>query len=175
MFSRNLERIRDAAETAGRTLPDDFHTSCLTYACVLQPGDNLSDDRVIDEVAGQVVSSLHFYYELYQLRGSEHFIPDAIRDVWEDYKAHVENDMPAERRHQFLHQGHCSFVTEAERKFVTPTLIRSTLGMVGTRDEIIDRVHEMEENGLREIVLLPDFARRRDVFADFAREVMANC
>jgi hypothetical protein len=83
--------------------------------------------------------------------------------------------MPAERRHQFLHQGHCSFVTEAERKFVTPTLIRSTLGMVGTRDEIIDRVHEMEENGLREIVLLPDFARRRDVFADFAREVMANC
>jgi hypothetical protein len=175
MFARNLGRIHDAARDAGRTLPDDFHTSCLTYASVLDPGDKLTDDRVIEEVGGQVVSSLHFYYELYQLQGSEHFIPEAIKDVWADYKAHVENHMPPERRHQFLHQGHCSFVTEDERKFVTPTMIRTTLGLVGTRGEIIERVHQMEANGMKEIVLLPDFSRRRDVFADFAREVMANC
>jgi len=174
MLTRNLGRIEQGAKDAGRALPDDFHTMCLTYACVLQPGDTLTDDRVIDECGGQVVSSLHFYYELYQLQGSEHFIPEAIRDVWEDYKTHVEEDMPAERRHQFLHEGHCSFVTDAERRFVTPAMIKATLGLVGARDDIIERIHAMEDNGMKEIVLLPDFKRRRENFSDFAKEVIAN-
>jgi len=175
MFSRNLGRIEAGAADAGRTLPQDFHTMCLTYASVLQPGDSLTDDRVIDEIGGQVVSSLHFYYELYQLQGTEHFIPEVIRDVWEDYKTHVAEDMPVERRHQLLHEGHCSFVTDAERKFVTPDMVRTTLGLVGTRDELIERVHDMEANGMKEIVLLPDFKRRREVFSDFAGQVVVNC
>ena len=175
MLQRNLGRIEAAAKEAGRTLPDDFHTMCLTYGSVLQPGDALTDDRVIDEVAGQVVSSLHFYYELATLQGRDTFIPEVIRDVWEDYKRHVAEDMPEDRRHQLLHEGHCSFVTEAERKFVTPDMIRTTMGLVGTRDDIIEQVHTMAANGMKEIVLLPDFKRRREVFTDFATEVMPNC
>ena len=172
MFARNLGRMEAAATEAGRTLQDDFHTMCLTYASVLQPGDSLTDARVIEEVGGQVVSSLHFYYELYALQGSDHFIPDVIRDVWEDYKQHVEEDMPEERRHQWIHEGHCSFLTDAERKFVTPTTIQTTMGLVGTPDEILERVDDLERRGLKEIVLLPDFSRRREVFSDFAKHVI---
>jgi alkanesulfonate monooxygenase SsuD/methylene tetrahydromethanopterin reductase-like flavin-dependent oxidoreductase (luciferase family) len=80
--------------------------------------------------------------------------------------------MPEERRHQRIHEGHCSFLTEAERKFVTPTTIRTTMGLVGTPDEILERVDDLERRGLKEIVLLPDFNRRREVFSDFAKHVI---
>ena len=174
VLARNLETIREGAAEAGRQIGDDFHTAALTFACVLKPGEDLTSERVIDEVDSAVVSTLHYWYELYQEWGRDDFVSDRVRGTWEDYKAHVEETMPAERRHQMLHRGHCAFCPPEERRFITPDMIRIAGGLVGEPDEIVERLGQLEEAGLREVTLLPPAARMRENFRDFADQVMAR-
>jgi alkanesulfonate monooxygenase SsuD/methylene tetrahydromethanopterin reductase-like flavin-dependent oxidoreductase (luciferase family) len=174
VLSRNMERIRQGAESEGRSLADPFPHAIMSYACVLKPGEKLSSDRVIEETGSAVASSLHFWYEIYIQRGNDGFIPDDIRGLWEDYKKYVETDMPADRRHQIVHTGHCAFLPESERRFMTPELIRATGGFVGEPDEIIERVRELEAIGMTELILLPPIKVARDNFKDFADQIMAK-
>ncbi|MBT4487653.1 MAG: LLM class flavin-dependent oxidoreductase [Rhodospirillaceae bacterium] len=174
LLAKNLDRIRRGAEEVGREVDDNFHTSVLTYGCVLKPGEKLTSDRVIEETGAQVISSMHFWYEIYTQRGNDGFILAEVRDVWEDYKNYVETEMPMERRHQVLHTGHCSFLPPDERRFITPAMIKATGGLVGEPDEIIERLRELENAGLREIALLPPIAVARSNFKDFADHIMAK-
>ncbi len=174
LLTKNLGRIRRGAEEAGREIGDDFHTSVLTFACVLKPGEELTSDRVIEETGAQVISSMHFWYEIYRQRGNDGFILAEVRDVWEDYKAYVESEMPEARRHQILHTGHCAFLPPAERRFITPAMIKASGGLVGEPDEIIARLRELENAGLREIALLPPIAVARSNFKEFAEQIMAK-
>lgn len=171
VFNNNLSAIKHGAEAVGRNWHDDFHTAALTFACVLQPGESLSSDRVIDEVGSMVSASLHFWYELYMQQGNDAFIRPGVRAVWEDYLVHV-NSMPDNRRHMSVHDGHCTYLQPAERKFITPELIKASGGLVGTPEEIIDMLREQERGGLKEVTLLPPMARARQNFADFAKHVM---
>jgi alkanesulfonate monooxygenase SsuD/methylene tetrahydromethanopterin reductase-like flavin-dependent oxidoreductase (luciferase family) len=174
VLARNLEVIREGAAEAGRDVDEGFHTAALTFACVLRPGETLESERVIDETDSAVVSTLHYWYELYQEWGRDDFVSDRVRGVWEDYKAYVEETMPPERRHQMLHRGHCAFCPPEERRFVTPDMIRIAGGLVGEPDEIIERLGQLETAGLKEVTLLPPAAHMRSNFRDFAGQVMAK-
>ncbi|MBL6954217.1 MAG: LLM class flavin-dependent oxidoreductase [Alphaproteobacteria bacterium] len=174
VFRQNLERIRKSGAATGREIDASFHTSVMTFACILQPGEDLTSERVIEETGAEVLSSLHFWYEIYRQRGNDGFIMGEVRGLWEDYKHYVETEMPEDRRHQLLHTGHCAFIAPAERRFVTPEMIKVTGGLVGEPDEIISRIHDMETAGLREVVLLPPIAVARSNFKDFAAQIMAR-
>ncbi len=174
VLERNMARIQQGAVAVGRSLPDPFPSAIMTYACLLQPSEKLDSDRVIDETGAEVVSSLHFWYEIYRQRGHDGFIHESIRGIWEDYKHYVETEMPVERRHQMVHRGHCAFLPDAERRFITPDLIRATGGLVGEADEIRSKIKDMEDAGLTELVLLPPQAVARSNFTDFAEQVMAK-
>ena len=56
----------------------------------------------IDAAGAEALSTLHFWYETYLQRGTDAFVFDNVRGLWEDYKRYVETDMPLERRHQML-------------------------------------------------------------------------
>jgi alkanesulfonate monooxygenase SsuD/methylene tetrahydromethanopterin reductase-like flavin-dependent oxidoreductase (luciferase family) len=174
VFTQNLERIRKSAAATGREIDHAFHTSIMTFACILRPGEDLASDRVIEETGAEVLSSLHFWYEIYRQRGNDGFIMGEVRELWDDYKNYVETEMPEDRRHQMLHQGHCAFLAPRERRFVTPEMIKITGGLVGEPDEILNRIRELEKAGLREVVLLPPIAVARDNFKDFAEQIMAR-
>ncbi len=171
VHGNNLKKVQAGAEAVGRTLGDDFHTAALTFACVLKAGESLTSDRVIDEVGSMVSSSLHFWYELYLQQGSDAFIRPEMRDVWDQYLAHVETMDPA-RRHMSVHDGHCTYLMPEERKFITPEMIRGSGGLVGEPDEIIAMLREQESAGLKEVTLLPPMAVARQNYADFAKHVM---
>jgi len=47
VLARHLTAIRGGAAKAGRTLPDGFHTTALTSAVVLRPGEAVDSDRVV--------------------------------------------------------------------------------------------------------------------------------
>lgn len=174
VLTRNLERIERGAAEAGRSLPEDFHTAVMTYACILQPGESMTSERVVHEVGAQAIASLHFWYEIMLQRGSDAHVSEQARGVWEDYKRYVETEMPAERRHLMLHRGHCAFMPKQEARFVTPELIRASGGLVGEREEIVARIRELEASGLKEVVLLPPTAVQRSNFKDFAEQIMAH-
>ncbi|MDA1100056.1 MAG: LLM class flavin-dependent oxidoreductase [Proteobacteria bacterium] len=174
VLAQNLERIRKGGETVGRKIDEAFHTSVMTFACVLAPDESLTSERVIEETGAEIVSSLHFWYEIYRQRGNDDFILGEVRGLWEDYKRYVETEMPEDRRHQMLHRGHCAFLAPAERRFVTPEMIRVSGGLVGEPDEILNRIRELEKAGLREVVLLPPIAVARSNFKDFAEQIIAR-
>ncbi len=78
---------------------------------------------------------------------------------------------PPEKRYLQLHNGHCTFLVPEERRFVTEKTIRASI-LVGTPEELIDRIRESEKGGLKEIGLLPPMAEARTVFKEFAEQVM---
>ena len=60
-----------------------------------------------------------------------------------------------------------------ERRFITPKAIEGSC-IVGTPDEIIDKLRAAEKNGLKEVSLLPPMASARKVLTDFSDKVMAR-
>ena len=55
---------------------------------------------------------------------------------------------------------------------ITPELIRSSGGLVGEPDEIIEMLRQREAAGLREVTLLPPMEHARECFREFSEQVM---
>jgi len=168
-----LDMIRAGAEKVGRSLPDSYHTAALSFSCVLEPGERLDSDRVIDEVGSMVAASLHFWWELYRQHGTDAFVPPECASEWEQYLDYVAKmETPERKRYQQIHDGHCTYLVPAERRFVTPNTIRAAGGLVGEPAEIIDNLRQAEAAGLQEVTLLPPMASARKIFKDFAQHVI---
>jgi len=174
-LQKSREVMQAGAAAIGRVLPDDFHTAALGYACVLQPGESMTSDRVIDEIGPMAAASLHYWWELYQKNGDTSTVAGRCRNLWDEYLAFTERmETPAAKRYQQVHLGHCAFLPPEERRFITEDLIRATGGLVGTPDEIIGMLREREAMGLSEITLLPAMAQARRNLGDFAEKVIAR-
>lgn len=168
----HLDLVKQGAKQAGRQLPDPFHVAAVSAAVVLRAGETLASERVIDACGAWVTTALHFVYEVYALSGDEDVIPEAFRDIWEQYCAHVDSmATPKDRRYLQLHDGHSTFLVPEERRFVTPAAIESTT-LVGSGDDIIARIREAERAGLKELTILPPTDVSRDNLRDFAEDVM---
>jgi alkanesulfonate monooxygenase SsuD/methylene tetrahydromethanopterin reductase-like flavin-dependent oxidoreductase (luciferase family) len=178
-LQKSLETMRQGAAAVGRSLPGDFHTAALSYACVLRPGESMTSakvpERVIDEIGPMAAATLHYWWELYQRDGDTSTVAQRCRNLWDEYLAFTEKmEMPLSRRFQQVHLGHCTFLPPEERRFITEDLIRATGGLVGTPDEIIAMLREREAMGLSEITLLPAMAEARRNLGDFAQQVIAR-
>ncbi|TMA59901.1 MAG: LLM class flavin-dependent oxidoreductase [Deltaproteobacteria bacterium] len=174
VVQKHLRLVREGAERAGRKLPDTFHIAAVTTAMVLKPGEQLTSDRVINECGSQVMAALHFVYEIFQQTRREEVIPEAFKDIWEEYCAYVEKmETPPEKRYLQIHNGHCTFLVPAERRFVTPKAIQGTC-LVGEPQQIIEQLRQAERMGLQEVSLLPPMEVSRKVFKDFAEQVIKH-
>ncbi len=172
VLESNMEYVGQGAARVGRSM-SDYHTVSLTSVVVLEPGEKLTSDRVIDECGSWVSAVLHFAYEIYEFTGNEDMIPPAIADIWEEYRSYVEKmETPKEKRYLQLHNGHCTFLMPEERRFITPKAIEGSC-IVGTPDEIVEKIRSAEKNGLKEVTLLPPMDSARKVLDDFATKVMA--
>ena len=172
-LQKSLETMQQGASAVGRTLPKDFHTAALSYACVLKPGESMTSDRVIDEIGPMAAATLHYWWELYQKDGDTSTISNRCQNLWDEYLAFTEKmETPLSRRYQQVHLGHCAFLPAEERHFITEDLIRATGGLVGTPDEIITMLREREAMGLNEITLLPAMDAARRNLKDFAEQVI---
>ena len=172
VLESHLQTIQAGAQQAGRTLPDPFHVSAITSVVVLRPGETLTSERVIDACGAWVTTALHFVYEVYTLTHNEEAVPPAFQDVWEEYCVYVEAmETPAEKRHLQIHDGHSTYIVPAERRFITPKAIQGT-SLVGTPEEIIERVRLAERVGLQELTILPATQTNREMLKEFAETVM---
>jgi len=167
----NLARVAEGAAAAGRAL-DNFHTTTLTTAVMLRPGETLRDERVIERAGSWVAVAIHFVYEVWRYTKDDSVVPDYMKNIWEAYVDHLAHrEVPAEKLHQVLHEGHCSYYPPTERKFVTPETIEGAC-MVGGPSEIATQIREAEKLGLNEVSLLPPLAHIREVAREFAEQVI---
>ncbi len=168
----HMGMVREGAEEAGRTLPDDFYTTALTSTVILNPGESLRSDRAIEIAGSWVVCCIHFVYEVWQYTKNDEVVPEYLSGIWEEYVDYVNNmETPVEKRYQQVHEGHCSFHPQAERRFITPEAIEGTC-ITGDPNEVAEKIRKAEAAGLSEVSLLPPLAYAREVVRDFAQKVM---
>jgi alkanesulfonate monooxygenase SsuD/methylene tetrahydromethanopterin reductase-like flavin-dependent oxidoreductase (luciferase family) len=173
MTRRSLAAIEAGARELGRRLPAAFHTAALTTAVVLRPGESLASERVIDACGSQVAAAWHYAWEGWRMDPSAGPpVPPGLVGLFEEYCAYVDKmETPPEKRYLQIHEGHCSFLVPAERRFVTPDAIRTWI-LAGTPEEILHQLREAEAAGLREITLLPPMDAARELFREFAKQVI---
>ena len=122
----------------------------------------------IEENGPYVISSLHYIYDKIRQYGGEP--PHHLQGMWDDYAAVVEQT-PEHTRHLRIHDGHCTFLRDDERPFVTEELLRGTC-VVGSPQEIADKLRDLEAAGLDEIMMLPAPGTQVRVAEQFAAEVL---
>ncbi|HEY2386954.1 MAG TPA: LLM class flavin-dependent oxidoreductase [Candidatus Binatia bacterium] len=174
VLTRHLGAIRAGAAKAGRELPAGFHTAALTTAVVLQPGERVDAERVVEQCGSQVGAALHYAYEVWSKTRDDASVPAGLRNVWQEYVDYVAAmETPAEKRYLQIHEGHCTYLVPAERRFVTAETIQAS-AMVGEPDELIARIRAAERAGLGELGILPPMATARTVLREFAERVIAR-
>jgi 5,10-methylenetetrahydromethanopterin reductase len=161
--------IEAGATDAGRKLDrNEFYTTALTTITVLEPGESADSDRVKNECGAMAMATVHYAYE--QFCNFGHPPPALLEEMWPAYTKLLE-EFPAERRHQRIHAGHNCWVIPEEECFLTEELLRATC-MIGTRDELLQRLRDLEAAGLNQVMVLPGFDARRDVLATIASELL---
>ncbi len=164
--------IERGATEVGRTIDrSSFHTCSLTTMVVLEPGEAMDSDRVKEMCGAFAIASLHYTYDQFRNFGRPPSSP-VIAEMWDDYRAVVE-ETPEERRHQRVHAGHNCWVLPEEERFVTADLIASTC-LVGSPDQLLDRLAKLDAVGLDQVMLLPPLAPRYDVLESVGAEVIPH-
>ena len=162
--------IEAGAEAAGRTLDRErFYTTALTTISVLDPGESADSERIRHECGAFVMATIHYAYD--QWRQFGHPPPAFLQEIWDDYCAMLDQ-VPADRLHQRIHSGHNCWVIPEEERFVSGALVEATC-LVGTPDQLIDRLQALGAAGLNQVMILPTFAPRYAVLERVARDVLA--
>jgi alkanesulfonate monooxygenase SsuD/methylene tetrahydromethanopterin reductase-like flavin-dependent oxidoreductase (luciferase family) len=154
----------------GRTLGADFHMCALTSIVLLEPGEAADSERVIRAVGPNVMASVYYFYDAVHERGIEP--PPFLRRIWKRYCALVE-EIPAAHRHFRTHEGHYTYIHPGEAELIDADLVRDTC-LVGTADELIERIRELERGGLRELMWATGTDEKWRFSREFADRVMAR-
>ncbi|MEM7275060.1 MAG: LLM class flavin-dependent oxidoreductase [Actinomycetota bacterium] len=168
-MERAWSAIERGAAASGRTIDRNrFLTCSLTTIVVLEPGEAPDSERVKDLCGAFAMASLHYSYDQFRNYGRAPSGPAA--EVWDDYRAVVEAT-PPERRHQRIHAGHNCWVVPEERRFLTRELIEATC-LVGTPEDLIERLRALDQAGLDQVMILPPFDPRYEVLESVGRDVL---
>jgi alkanesulfonate monooxygenase SsuD/methylene tetrahydromethanopterin reductase-like flavin-dependent oxidoreductase (luciferase family) len=168
MVERCLANAAAGAAEAGRSFDrSTFTLTTLTTVAVLERGEGLDSDRIIEQCGPAAVMALHYAYERQRQFGVEP--PAHLRDLWDRYVALIEKT-PEDRRYFRIHAGHATYLHPDERQFATPELIQATC-LVGRPGELAEQIRALEEAGLDHLMVLPSFASRYRAMEELATQV----
>jgi 5,10-methylenetetrahydromethanopterin reductase len=163
--------IERGATDSGNTIDrDDYLTCSLTTMVILEDGEATDSDRVKHQCGAFAMASMHYSYDQWRQYGRAPSGP--LATAWDTYSALVE-ETPEEIRHQRIHQGHNTWVLPEEEQFVTKELIDATC-LVGTRDQLIERLMHLDEVGLDQLMILPPWAPRYEVLEQVGTEILPH-
>jgi 5,10-methylenetetrahydromethanopterin reductase len=145
--------------TANTGADDMSDWMILYYGTVLDDGEPLSSERVIDAAGPAATFQLHI--------GGQGLLSGTPE--WAAYEESM-SAFPADRRHLETHRGHLIEVTDLERPLVSADLIRRSTG-TGTRDEVRRNLDAIEAQGVKGVLygpMGPDIPRELAAFAKTA-------
>jgi alkanesulfonate monooxygenase SsuD/methylene tetrahydromethanopterin reductase-like flavin-dependent oxidoreductase (luciferase family) len=99
-------------------------------------------------------------------------IPPALLPSFQAYAAEVLRQSSAEERHLALWDGH-RFLRPQDRRFVTADAIRWS-ALVGTREELIERIKAVEEAGVTQIAVSPPPDGVRDSITEVEHNLISR-
>jgi len=147
---------------------DQFYTTALTSMMVLDAGEAIDSQRIKNSCGAMAMAALHYNYDQYRNFG--HQPAAGFREIWEDYCS-LLSQYPEDRRHQRIHMGHNCWVLPEELHFLTPKILDSTC-LIGTQDQLLEKLHELAAAGLKQIMTLPNLSRRYESLDRIARDII---
>ena len=78
---------------------------------------------------------------------------------------------PKEKLHQRIHSGHNCWVIPEEEKFLTPSILKATC-MIGTKEELLNRISELSNAGLNKLMILPSLESRYEVLNKVSKDLI---
>ncbi|HEX3862261.1 MAG TPA: LLM class flavin-dependent oxidoreductase [Stellaceae bacterium] len=166
--SQAMAHARQGAARGSRDLAG-FANCALTNVAVLEPGERADSDRIKATLGPNVMASVYYFYdEVHEKR----IDPPAFLDrIWKRYCALVAAT-PPEYRHFRTHEFHYTRLHPGEAELIDEQLIRDTC-LIGTPDELIERIRELEQDGLEELIFATGNSTKWRLAEDFSRQVMA--
>ena len=164
-----LAHVRQGASRTGRDLAG-FANCALTNVAVLEPGEAPDSDRVKAMVGPNVMASVYYFYDEMHEKGIAP--PEFLARIWDRYCALVEQT-PPEHRHLRTHEFHYTRLHPGEAELIDAQLIRDTC-LVGTPDELVERIRQLDGDGLQELIFATGNSAKWRLAEDFARLVMAR-
>ena len=168
-ISQALANVGRGAERVGRQL-GDFKVYALVNILILEPGETLDSERVIREVGSGIMVNVHYLAERWRETGEDP--PEYIKPIWKDYLNFLK-ERDARRQHQEMHKSHYSYLDPDEARFITPEIIRK-FSIAGYPEEIVERLKELEDEGLHGINFMPTLDQQYRLIEDFARKIMSK-
>ena len=162
-----MGRAKAGADEAGRDF-SAFQLTCLANVMVLEKGESVLSDRSIHQVGAAVMVAAHFIYDRIGETGEDP--PPIVAPIWKEYVANMET-IPKERRHLHQHASHYNYLRKDEMRFLTEDLVRAN-AIIGTADEVIERLRDLESQGMKHLFFMPTLAAQYQVAEDFSRLVM---
>lgn len=164
-----LKHARNGAARVGLSM-EGFYTCAMTSVIVLNPGEAVNSERVVREYGPSIMASVHYAYDKWARTGGDP--PDFMRPIWTRY-CELMKDIPPRERHIRLHDSHYTYMRDDEAPLVTAELVRAT-AIVGTPAELIERIRDLEKQGLNQLMFLPSVVHQYRLVETFARQVMAR-
>ena len=163
VFSASLQVVREATDNAA-----DPYTIWSTTICVLTPGESVTSERVLRRVGAHAMMPFHSYADNPAIGEP---LPEFIKERLPIYEQKVLARFDPDRRHQETHRGHLSHLLEGEAAVLTEQIIRATC-LVGTADEVVNVLAELETAGLKNLSLWVPPDDTRDAVLEVEREIM---
>ncbi len=162
-----LNNVKKGLAKSGRSF-DNFHLSVRVNLAVLEPGEAIDSDRIVNEFGPAITTAIHSCMDRHLEYGDDP--PDYIKPIWKEYLAH-HMSRPAEHRQKMMHESHNAYVAADERRFVTPEMIRNFL-VIGSPAEVLEQVRELERRGVRQLMCNFPLERNRQMIRDYSKNII---
>ena len=155
------------AAKSGRSL-DNFHLSVRVNFAVLDPGEPVDSERIVNEYGPAIMTAMHSTMDRHLEYGEDP--PEFLRPIWKDYlEFHMAR--PAAERQKMMHESHNAYVAPDERRFVTPEVIKRFC-IVGQPAEVLEQVRELERKGVRQLMCNFPLERGYQMVRDYAKNII---
>jgi alkanesulfonate monooxygenase SsuD/methylene tetrahydromethanopterin reductase-like flavin-dependent oxidoreductase (luciferase family) len=159
--------ISKGAAKSGRSL-DNFHLSVRMNFAVLDPGEPVDSERIVNEYGPAIMTAMHSTMDRHLEYGEDP--PEFLRPIWKDYlEFHMSR--PAAERQKMMHESHNAYVAPDERRFVTPEVIKRFC-IVGQPAEVLEQVRELEKKGVRQLMCNFPLERGYHMVRNYAKNII---
>ena len=155
------------AARVGRN-PDEVETIALVNPLLLEPGQDLTADRVVAECGSMIMANVHYLVDLHHETGAEP--PDYVLPIWEEY-LDFHRRRETDTAHLAMHQSHYAYLDPEEVRFVTPEII-GNFCIAGHPPEVVEQLRSLAAEGLDEINMILPLDRQYRMAEDFAGSVI---
>jgi alkanesulfonate monooxygenase SsuD/methylene tetrahydromethanopterin reductase-like flavin-dependent oxidoreductase (luciferase family) len=159
--------VRRGAAESNRSL-DDFHLSVRVNFAVLDPGEPVDSERIVNEFGPAIMTAMHSVMDRHLEYGEDP--PEFLRPIWRDY-LDFHMSRPAGERQKMMHESHNAYVAADERRFVTPEVIKRFC-IVGQPAEVLEQVRELERKGVRQLMCNFPLERGYQMVRDYAKNII---